>query len=146
LIKPLPFPDSRKVVVLLTKTTKGEVTRDATYRDMLDWRGAQSLSYVEGWSSQTANLTGEGDPDRVRAGFITSGFLRAMAIAPWRGRDIAASDDQPGPRGSCCSPTAAEEPFRGGSSCSAQLDRNRHVRAGIIRPTYPLDVGFSFVE
>src|ERR1700761_4296290 len=48
------------------------------------------------WSSSTATVTGAGQPEQVRATYVTGGTLQALGVNPLAGRWIATADEQPG--------------------------------------------------
>jgi putative ABC transport system permease protein len=98
LLRPLPYGEPDNVVMLYMV--------DATGRDQLlsvpdvdDLRGR--LTTITGLSpmgAQTANLTGVGDPDRLRAGFVGADFFTTLRVQPIIGRGFAPGDDAPGAR------------------------------------------------
>jgi putative ABC transport system permease protein len=96
LLRPLPFhaPDR---IVMLYEVDPGGADRFVSIPAFEDWR--ESLTTIDGLSamaSQTANLTGVPEPDRLRAGFVTSAFFDMLGVQPIIGRAFAAGDDRPG--------------------------------------------------
>jgi len=97
LIKPLPFPDSERLVSL---THRSEQTPDAdlpastaiyfTYREH-----NRAFESVALWSADTASVTAPGDPEEVRALLVTFEFLPTLGVAPSLGRAFVEDDDRP---------------------------------------------------
>ena len=92
----LPYPDSGQLMALMSRDAKGRENW-TNYEDLLDWRmQSAQFSHLGGWISQSANLTGDFEPDRVRAGFVTANFLSMLGVAPAAGRDFREGEDQAG--------------------------------------------------
>ena len=95
LINPFSF-DSKQMVVIDGRKPNGDFNA-ASCPDLEDLRtDSTSFAAITSWLSQTANLTGEGEPDRVRAGYSTSSFFRTFGVTPIRGRDFTPEEDVPG--------------------------------------------------
>lgn len=96
LLRGLPYPDSDRLVSIFTKTANGGRTW-ANLDDMQDWaRDSKIFSSIAGWVSQTVNLTGTGEPDRLRGGFVTDNFFTTLGIAPVIGRSFTGAESVPG--------------------------------------------------
>jgi putative ABC transport system permease protein len=96
LLRPLPFPDSRQLVVALGRTN--QIARTAiSYPDFEDWR-KQSRSFAELslWEAQSVNLTGRERPERVRGSFVSANFFPMLGVVPAIGRGFLPDEDQPG--------------------------------------------------
>jgi putative ABC transport system permease protein len=89
LIRPLPFPDSGRIV-RFERTTGGVPSGFGVVGlpDMREWRErTRSMVAVAGWSGGAATLTGDGrDPTRIRIAAVTERFERVLGIAPQLGR------------------------------------------------------------
>src|SRR6185369_8217065 len=74
LLRPLPYTESERLVLLSEKTREGE-RHSASYPNYADWRTrAQSFEGMAiGWS-QTFTLTGESKPARVPAYTVNWNF------------------------------------------------------------------------
>ena len=48
------------------------------------------------WTTQGYNLTGAGDPERLRGAQVSANFFRFLGVAPVAGRDFTDNEDQPG--------------------------------------------------
>jgi putative ABC transport system permease protein len=96
LLRPLAFHDPDRVVMLLEVDPRGE-DRFAAIPTFEHWQ--QNLTTIERVSvmgSQTANLTGVSEPDRLRAGFVTSSFFEMLGVQPIMGRAFRDGEDRPG--------------------------------------------------
>jgi len=98
LLKPLPFPDSDRLVSL---THRMQLTGAAglpaspaiyfTYRD-----NNRTFESVALWVDGTATITGAGRPEQLRTLFVTHEFLDALGVRPILGRSFAEAEDQEG--------------------------------------------------
>jgi len=97
LIKPLPFPDSERLVAL---THGSEEDPDAdlpastaiyfTYREH-----SRAFESVALWLADTANVTAPGDPEEVHALIVTFEFFPTLGVFPALGRAFVEEDDRP---------------------------------------------------
>jgi len=97
LLKPLPFPDSRRIVTVWETDANRNITRGtASAAEYLDWRDMnhvfQELSAYRGLSFA---ITG-GDPEQVWGSQVSGNFFRMLRVAPILGRDFTAEDEQLG--------------------------------------------------
>ncbi len=96
LIRPLPFPDPDRLVMVRERTAEGEV-QPAAYANLLEWRReARTFVDLAGMIAQSVNLTGEGEPARLRGGFVSDGFFRVAGVSALHGRLFQPGEDQPG--------------------------------------------------
>src|SRR5215813_13425625 len=58
-------------------------------------RDTRSWESLDGWVNGGANLTGEAQPVRATASFVTGGLLRSLGVQPLLGRTISPEDDDP---------------------------------------------------
>jgi putative ABC transport system permease protein len=95
LLRPLPYKNPERVVMLYTVDRTG-ADRLMSLPDVDDLR--ERLTTLTGLSvmgTQTANLTGVGEPDRLRAGFVSADFFAALGVQPVMGRAFADGEDLP---------------------------------------------------
>ena len=96
LLRPLPYSEPERVVMVYEVDPSG---RDSlvSVPTFEDWqrtlRTITGLSLVGG---QTANLTGMPEPDRLRAGFVTTGFFDMLGVPAIIGRTFVAGEDRAG--------------------------------------------------
>lgn len=99
LLRPLPYPDSDKLIVLRERSNTFE--RGAVgYLNWLDWHaGQRSFSDValvrrEGFNFSLGN--GTGAPERVRGLRASSGLVSVLGLKPKIGRDLNLAEDVSG--------------------------------------------------
>ncbi len=100
LLRPLPFPDPDRLV-LLRESTSTFPSGSVSYPNYLDWRaGQRSFSDIALVRREAVNfaLTAGGDaaPDRVNGARVTYNYLSILEVKPLIGRDLTEADDQPG--------------------------------------------------
>ncbi len=96
LLRPLPYHEPDRVVLLWShwiNWTKTWVSQP----ELVDYqRQARSLEHVAAFSSTSFNLTGGGEPLRVRAAQVQPEIFAALGAQPLAGRVFTAEEDQPG--------------------------------------------------
>jgi putative ABC transport system permease protein len=95
LIKPLPYPDSEQLVSLghiapgfNSENLAMSPTMYFTYRDE-----NRTFQKVGLWSTGGQSVTGLGEPEQVRAAFVTYDMIQALGVQPMRGRWFFESDE-----------------------------------------------------
>jgi putative ABC transport system permease protein len=96
LLRPLPYPDADKLIVLRERSHTFE--RGAVgYMNWLDWHAVQKsftdLALVRRESINFSLGSGIGSPERLPGLRASSGFLSVMGLKPKIGRDLTAADD-----------------------------------------------------
>ncbi len=96
-IRPLPYTDPDRIVVLQTYSPEG-YTQPASWPQYLDWRrGNSTLSALAGYDTGAANLlTSEGAASPVHVVHGTDNFFDVFAVEPMLGRSFRPGEDQPG--------------------------------------------------
>jgi predicted permease len=98
LIRPLPFEDADRLVLLWGNVRRQAVERrGASFADYLDWR-EQSKSYesmAAYWDATFTDYTGD-EPERLNGETVASAYFPLLGVAPIAGHAFTASDDQPG--------------------------------------------------
>src|SRR5215217_3549260 len=93
LLRPLPFREPDRIVMLLERTTQFP-TVTTSWQNYADWRDrSQSFEAVAAMRSLTMTLTGEGEPDRLPARMVSATLLPMLGVAPAVGRTFVADDD-----------------------------------------------------
>jgi macrolide transport system ATP-binding/permease protein len=149
LIKPLPYQNPSRLVVLFESNSLG-LQFHLSYKDYIDWKNENTVfSSLEtyapyGFLLQTPNGAQKADGSRVSAG-----FFRTLGVTPALGRDFRANEDQPGqPRPTILSYSAWQRRFGGRADAIGQtviLDNQPNTIIGVLPrdfhfvPTEPAD-------
>src|SRR5215470_9954856 len=96
LLRPLPYPAADRIVWLWD--VQPQIDRaQVSFPEFADWRNQNetfesmgSLYRVDG------NLTGSGEPARIRMGRISGDFFPVLGIQPAIGRNFIPEEDLPG--------------------------------------------------
>jgi putative ABC transport system permease protein len=99
-LRPLPFRDPERVVrVWETNLPLGIHRFSASVPNFASWcERSRSFDSLVAFEGRSANLTGVGEPERVRAIAVTAGFLDTLGIQPLRGRAFVPGEDLTGRR------------------------------------------------
>jgi putative ABC transport system permease protein len=96
LLRPLPYKDAGRVVVL-HETTPKVGTVSVSYPNFVDWRSqSRRFSQMAFVHDVDADLGGTIKPQAVTAEAVSASFLSLLDVRPIAGRDFAASEDEPG--------------------------------------------------
>ena len=100
LLRPLPFPDSDRLVMVWSTNTKSGDTEDVgSYPDYADWKArSQSFSAMAAFASRSVTLAGE-QAELVRADRVAPGFFELLGIAPEQGRTFRPEEQEAGASG-----------------------------------------------
>jgi predicted permease len=96
LLRPLPYKDSDRLIVLNETTPKvGQVS--VSYPNFLDWRsGNRSFSQMAVVASVSFNLAGVDQPENINGEAVSPYFLSMLGVRPILGRDFDASEEKAG--------------------------------------------------
>jgi putative ABC transport system permease protein len=98
LLRPLPYADSERLVILWNRSPGLNITEDwfstAQYLDIKN--GHHGLEQVAIAIGGNYNLTGEGEPERVGVIRVSSNLLPMLGVVPAYGRLLAPEEDLPG--------------------------------------------------
>jgi putative ABC transport system permease protein len=95
LLRPLPFKDSSRLVLVIEKSKYPTIT--VSYQNYLDWRDqSRSFDSMEAFYGTNMTLTGKGEPDRVVARMVTAGFFPLLGVSPRIGRNFTLEEDRTG--------------------------------------------------
>ena len=93
LLRPLPWSEPERAVMIWSKWTAFDKTWVAT-GEVVDYRRrAQTLSEVAAWGEGQVNLTGDGDPERVAAARVTANLFPTLGVGAMMGRTFSAAED-----------------------------------------------------
>jgi putative ABC transport system permease protein len=98
LLRPLPFPDSGRIVLVWETYANRNVTQGvAAPPELLDWRSmSHSFSELSAFRAAFLTLTGSGEPEQLWGVNTSANFFRLFGVKPVVGRDFLDSEDQPG--------------------------------------------------
>ena len=99
LLRPLPFPDSERVVLLRHAAPGLAQLDELPISDALYFLYAEesdTLESVAALRAGQASFTGPDDPRRVAAASVTASFFDVLRTPPRIGRAFTAGDDRPG--------------------------------------------------
>ncbi len=90
LLKPLPFPESRRLVTIWETDSERNIVRGtASPAEFLDWQEMNhSFENLAAWRGLYYTITGSGDPERVWGSEVSGNFFRMLKVAPAMGRDF----------------------------------------------------------
>ncbi len=95
LLAPLPYRDSSRLVFVWSDMSEAGYPRaPLSGPELFDLR--QRSTRFDGFGaiwSNTAALTGEGDPEQLRIGFVTADFFSVLGAEPALGRTFSPDDD-----------------------------------------------------
>ena len=93
LLRPLPWSEPDRAVMIWSKWTAFDKTWVAT-GEVVDYRRrAQTLGEVAAWGEGQVNLTGDGDPERVAAASVTANLFPTLGVGAMMGRTFSAAED-----------------------------------------------------
>lgn len=101
LLEPLPFQDPERLVQLWhvppQSSFPGMTQFAVSAANFLDWQKQNDVfSGMALYSHGGFELTGQGKPETIHAGKVTSGFFSVLGVQPILGRVFLPEEDQPG--------------------------------------------------
>jgi predicted permease len=94
-LRPLPYPESERLVELWGNVERATVERRGTsIPDYLDWR-AQSTSFdlMSAWSQTGFIRYGGGEPERLSGEVVAGDYFAVLGVEPLVGRTLTPLDD-----------------------------------------------------
>ena len=143
--RPLPFPESERLVRLETVSTARPDGTDLSPPNFMSLRErARSFEGVAAHLANSYTLTGTGSPRQVEGAIVSEGFFEVLGVPPLLGRSIAKEDATPGAqRVTIIGHGLWQQAFGGDEAAvgrSVILDGEPHRIVGVMPP------GFSFPE
>src|ERR1051325_6679558 len=99
LIKPLPYPQADKLLILKSHDTKKGWTRNSvtSTADFFDFENRNtSFEQTVAWTGWNFNLTGDGTPALVEGARVSWNYFAALGAKPILGRTFTQEEDQSG--------------------------------------------------
>jgi predicted permease len=96
LLRPLPYHDAGRLVVLFATSPARGVSRDTTsFHDFTAWKTqTQAFESAAAYRQDDFNLTGEDVPEPLRGLRATEGLLHVLAVNPAIGRTFTAAEQR----------------------------------------------------
>jgi len=96
LLRTLPYHNANQLVALASISSSGD--RDGlSVPDLQDYQARMpALEDLTGFQSQSVNVTGGEQPDRVRGAFVTANFFKVFNLSPLIGRTFVEGEDRQG--------------------------------------------------
>ncbi len=107
LLRPLPYKDPDRLMMVWEDDTKGGYPRDTpAAANYIDWRDQnQVFEGMAAMADQSFNLTGTGDPERLEGKHVSASLFPLLGVEPQLGRAFLSEEDRPGSK-----PRRAAEP------------------------------------
>jgi putative ABC transport system permease protein len=100
LLKPLPYREPNRIVMLWTDNPSlnlGFHELPPTPPDLIEWRAqANSFEQIAGIRPSTADLSEQGDPERLGGAQVTANFFALLGAQPSLGRLFSPEEAKPG--------------------------------------------------
>src|SRR6202049_1204800 len=97
LLKPLPYPESDRIVSIGLTGFGPAQNSVALAPDYLEWRARNHVfEEMAAYGSADPTLTGAGEPTVLKCGSATQSFFRTFRVQPMLGRAFTPAEDQPG--------------------------------------------------
>lgn len=144
-IRPLPFPDSnRLVIVALFNRSLGYATY-LSYPDFLDWqRNATSFEQIAAFTNDGFDVTAPGGPEHLGGKEVSANFLSTLGVPMAFGRSFSPDEEKiGGAPAAVISNRVAQEHFGSGP---AALSRTLVVNGVDYTVVGVLEPGFRFDE
>jgi predicted permease len=96
LLNPLPYPSADRLIALSSKSP--EFPRlSISYPNFLDWqRDNKSFAFMAAYRSDSLNLTGQGEAERLRTAMVSWTFFPVLGVNPAMGRNFTEQEDKLG--------------------------------------------------
>ena len=96
LLRPLPFPEARRLAVVTTYNRMDPERRDnLSGPDFEDYRrGLASFEGLAGFTSHAVNLTGDGEPERLRSARVSAGLFDVLRVPMALGRSFRTEEER----------------------------------------------------
>ncbi|HYE73172.1 MAG TPA: ABC transporter permease [Blastocatellia bacterium] len=98
LLRSLPYPESEKIVMLWQGGQRGEQGHlQVSPPELMDYRAQQQVfQHLAAHTIADANLSGSGEPERLRAAVVSADWFTVLRTQPLQGRTFLTEEHQPG--------------------------------------------------
>jgi predicted permease len=140
LLRPLPFPDPSRLMVLADRLQGAEIAGNGeagvTVPDIRAYtRDTKSFAGLGGYTFAAYELSGAGVPAQVNASRLTAGVFRALGVAPLLGRVFTAEEDEHSQQVAVLSYATWQDRFHGSEQILGNkilLDRKPYLIIGVM--------------
>jgi len=96
LLRPLPYAAPDRLLKLYTSTPQFRES-SVSYPNFLDWRErSRSFEFMAAYRSETLNLTGQANPERLRGQMASASVFAVLGVKPIVGRTFSDDEDRRG--------------------------------------------------
>ena len=96
LLRGLPFPEPERLVIIYSASPQFP-HMSSSYPNYLDWAArSKSFSAMSAFRYDSFNLTGQGQPERVKLAMVSAAFFPMLDVKPVLGRSFTADEDRRG--------------------------------------------------
>ncbi|HVG32679.1 MAG TPA: ABC transporter permease [Pyrinomonadaceae bacterium] len=98
LLRPLPYPDADRLVYLqAVNPAQGITASNISPPDFADWKNQnQTFEDMTAFVTGGAILSGDTEPERVPAAYVSASFLPVLGVKPAIGRSFLVEEDREG--------------------------------------------------
>jgi putative ABC transport system permease protein len=147
LLKPLPFPEPKKLVFMTSAFEKQGATRNfaTSYADFLDWRvTAKSFTGMASYHGDDFTLAGLDQPLHIPGETVAGDFFSILGTQPLLGRGFTRDEEKPGTRVVVLSHDLWQSAFHGDRGIvghAITLDKQSYTVVGVMPAgfAFPLD-------
>jgi putative ABC transport system permease protein len=147
LLRPLPFREAGRLVLIKENVNKLGNASDLPAPDVLTFaRESRAFEQVGGFERGSMELSGIGEPERIRTARLTAPVFQALGVSPMLGRTFSQSEDDHSERVLVISYALWRTRFHGDSQILGKrvdLDRQPYVIIGVMPRgfEFPLEPG-----
>jgi predicted permease len=96
LLNPLSYPEPEKLVTLFSSVPQS-ARWSISYPNFLDWQKEnRSFAALAAFREDDFNLTGMGEPERLKTNMVSASFFRILGVMPIAGRNFSEQEDRLG--------------------------------------------------
>ena len=93
LLRPLPLPNAQELVMVWERTPEGKGGNFVSPANFVAWTREKGIFASMGCSADwKVTITGQGEPEEVRAGLANRTFFPTLAVKPYLGRTISGTN------------------------------------------------------
>ena len=97
LLRPFDYPEAERLVALRESNASKQPDSQVSPANFLEWQRQNTVfSDLATYRTVSYNLTGDGNPERLLAGRVSSALFKTLGVGPILGREFLPEEDQPG--------------------------------------------------